>query len=127
MLEAQARAAAAQQPAALPRNLKTAAAAASPPRPDSRTSTSTVYPSRAATPTASVNGRRADTPPQTSVYDSIHAPSSRKGAATPRRSVFALAAGKYDWSAVTAARRVASPTPSVVSVAPTLGDDGWYE
>ncbi|KAH8999723.1 hypothetical protein EDB92DRAFT_2080754 [Lactarius akahatsu] len=102
----------------------------SPPRPDSRTST--VYPSRAATPTAaSANGRRADTPPQTSVYDSIHAPLNRKAvAATPRRSVFAAAASRYDWSpaaAANAARRVASPAPSVVSVAPTLGDDGWYE
>ncbi|KAI9436935.1 hypothetical protein H4582DRAFT_366964 [Lactarius indigo] len=115
----------------------TTASVSSPPRPDSRTST--VYPSRAATPTAagtgSVNGRRADTPPQTSVYDSIHAPLNRKAvataaAATPRRSVFAAAASRYDWSpavASAAARRVASPTPSVVSVAPTLGDDGWYE
>ncbi|KAH9053318.1 hypothetical protein EDB87DRAFT_1652018 [Lactarius vividus] len=107
------------------------ASVSSPPRPDSRTST--VYPSRAATPTAaSVNGRRADTPPQTSVYDSIHAPLNRKAVAaaavTPRRSVFA--ASRYDWSpaaAANAARRVASPTPSAVSVAPTLGDDGWYE
>ncbi|KAH9171750.1 hypothetical protein EDB89DRAFT_2114402 [Lactarius sanguifluus] len=113
----------------------TTASVSSPPRPDSRTST--VYPSRAATPTAasvSVNGRRADTPPQTSVYDSIHAPLNRKAvaaAATPRRSVFAASASRYDWSpatAASAARRVASsPTPSVVSVAPTLGDDGWYE
>lgn len=105
-------------------------AASSPPRPDSRAST--VYPSRSATPTAaaSTNGRRADTPPQTSVYDSIHAPLNRKAAvaATPpsRRSVFG--SSKYDWSASASvtARRVASPTPSVVSVAPTLGDDGWY-
>ncbi|KAH8981991.1 hypothetical protein EDB86DRAFT_3106937 [Lactarius hatsudake] len=115
------------------RKTTTTTSSSSPPRPDSRTST--VYPSRAATPTAAsagVNGRRADTPPQTSVYDSIHAPLNRKAVAvaTPRRSVFAAAASRYDWSpaaAASAARRVASPTPSVVSVAPTLGDDGWYQ
>ncbi|KAF8257860.1 hypothetical protein EI94DRAFT_1692001 [Lactarius quietus] len=119
---------------AAPRRPVPASASTSPARPDSRTSirTSTVYPSRATTPTA-VNGRRADTPPQTSVYDSIHAPMNRKattGTATPRRSAFALPASRYEasWtSASLSASRVASPTPSVVSVAPTLGDDGWYE
>ncbi|KAH9163239.1 hypothetical protein EDB89DRAFT_2021327 [Lactarius sanguifluus] len=57
-----------------------------------------------------------------SVHDSIHAPLNRKAvaAAAPRRSVFA--SSKYDWSA---AGRGPSPAPSVVSVAPTLGDDGW--
>ena len=76
-----------------------------------------------------MNGRRADTPPQTSVYDSIHAPLNKKAVAAPRRSVFASSTSKYDWSAVASvsATRVASPTPSVVSVAPTLGENGWWE
>ncbi|KAH9067004.1 hypothetical protein EDB83DRAFT_2542288 [Lactarius deliciosus] len=103
----------------------TTASASSPPRPDSRTST--VYPSRAATPTAAsagVNGRRADTPPQTSVYDSIHAPLNRKDRRCPSR--------RGGMTGRRRRRRVlqgasASPTPSAVSVAPTLGDDGWYE
>ncbi|KAI0297544.1 hypothetical protein B0F90DRAFT_1912759 [Multifurca ochricompacta] len=89
-----------------------AAAASSPPRPDSRAST--VYPSRSATPTASVNGRRTNTPPQPSVCDSMHNPHTR--ITRPKRQ-----AQRY-WPS-----RVASPTGSVVSVTPTLGSDGWYE
>jgi predicted nucleic acid-binding Zn-ribbon protein len=90
----------------------------SPPRPDSRAST--VYPSRAATPTMGMDMSRTNTPPA-SVWDSIHAPSavsvSRKQVPVPRSRYV-----KQDWPS-----RVASPTPSVVSVAPTLGKDGWYE
>jgi len=84
----------------------------SPPRPDSRTSI--LYPSRSATPTASVDLRT-----NPSVWDSMHAPApsvsgKKQGPLTRGRFV------KQDW-------RAASPTLSVVSVAPTLGDDGWYE
>jgi hypothetical protein len=91
-----------------------------PPRPDSRAST--IYPSRTATPTAS----RTNTPP-TSVWDSIHAPgvsaapSGWKQPAPVPRKRFPI---QQDWGRQS---RVASPTPSVVSVAPTLGRDGWYE
>jgi hypothetical protein len=82
-----------------------ALSASSPPRPDSRAST--VYPSR------------TNTPP-TSVYDSMHAPSvvSRRQGSAPRGRLLK----QQDWPA-----RVASPTPSVVSIAPTRGKDGWFE
>ncbi len=94
-----------------------ALAASSPPRPDSRAST--VYPSRTATPTASVDVSRTNTPP-TSVWDSMHAPSvvSRRQGSAPRGRLLK----QQDWPA-----RVASPTPSVVSIAPTLREGGWYE
>ncbi|KAI0055919.1 hypothetical protein BV25DRAFT_1832763 [Artomyces pyxidatus] len=102
---------------------KKAPTAHSPPRPDSRAST--VYPSRAATPTAP-NGRsysvRTHTPPQsqTSVWDSMHAPAKRYpplGNGTPK--VRGLPAYSR--------KPIASPTMSVVSLAPTQGDDGWWE
>jgi hypothetical protein len=95
-----------------------ALAASSPPRPDSRAST--VYPSRTATPTASVDVSRTNTPP-TSVWDSMHAPSvvSRRQGSAPRGR---LLKQQQEWPA-----RVASPTPSVVSTAPTRGKDGWFE
>ncbi|KAH9163248.1 hypothetical protein EDB89DRAFT_575642 [Lactarius sanguifluus] len=47
-------------------------------------------------------------------------PDLRNSTVYPSPSVFA--SSRYGWSA--AARSAASPTPSVVSVAPTLGDDG---
>ena len=57
-------------------------------------------------------------PPASSTWDSMHAPNraSFVAQATPRGRQFA------------SARRVAapSPTPSVVSVAPTEGADGWW-
>ncbi|KAI9451537.1 hypothetical protein F5148DRAFT_1290056 [Russula earlei] len=84
----------------------------SPPRPDSRTST--IRTSRSATPTKTVEARIT----KTSVWDSMHAPmvvGKRQGSLPRGRFV------KRDWPS-----RVASPTPSVVSVAPTLGEDGWW-
>jgi hypothetical protein len=91
-----------------------------PARPDSRAST--IYnASRAVTPVAQPNGNhyalsaRASSPPAPSVWDSIHAPTARVPTAL--------------WSKTSRARpqaRIPSPTPSTVSAAPTLGDDGWY-
>ncbi|KAH9025035.1 hypothetical protein EDB85DRAFT_244863 [Lactarius pseudohatsudake] len=49
-------------------------------------------------------------------------PDSRNNTVYPSPSVFA--SSRYDWSA--AVRCAASPTPSIVSVARTLGDDGWH-
>ncbi|KAH9855781.1 hypothetical protein C2E23DRAFT_750718 [Lenzites betulinus] len=91
-----------------------------PPRPDSRAST--VYnQSRAGTPKAQYNGTTNDvrvaTPPQPSVRDSIHAPWRQSGA-LPTMSK-GMRANPYF--------RVPSPTPSNVSAAPTLGDDGWWQ
>ncbi|KAH9992519.1 hypothetical protein BJV74DRAFT_962454 [Russula compacta] len=104
------------------RTTKAAAAAAasavsSPPRPDSRPSSS--YPSRSTTPTASVDVRTI-TPP-TSVWDSMHAPSvsSWRQGSIPRGRIL-----RQDWPSRS---RVASPTPSMVSDAPTRREDGWFE
>ncbi|EJF58554.1 hypothetical protein DICSQDRAFT_149052 [Dichomitus squalens LYAD-421 SS1] len=93
-----------------------------PPRPDSRAST--VYnQSRAGTPKAQYNGTTNDvrvvTPPQASVRDSIHAPwrqSTLQPPVTP----------KSRYPSHYKNFRAPSPTPSVVSAAPTLGDDGWW-
>ncbi|KAI0327259.1 hypothetical protein GY45DRAFT_1437070 [Cubamyces sp. BRFM 1775] len=91
-----------------------------PPRPDSRAST--IYnQSRAATPKAQLNGNgtttdvRVSTPPQPSVRDSIHA---------PWRQAAALSTKGFRQSPY---YRAPSPTPSTVSAAPTLGDDGWWQ
>jgi hypothetical protein len=90
-----------------------------PPRPDSRAST--VYPSRSATPTASLNGHRTNTPPQTSVWDSMHAPTATHRYSRPqvlRRAVVEKQARTP---------RGPSPTPSVVSVTLTRDEAGWYD
>lgn len=98
-----------------------------PPRPDSRAST--VYnQSRAGTPKAQYNGTTSDvrvaTPPQPSVRDSIHAP-WRHGAmptpVTPKSRYTAPSYNNYHRG-----YRAPSPTPSAVSAAPTLGEDGWW-
>jgi hypothetical protein len=108
----------------------------SPPRPDSRAST--VFVSRAATPVQgkrtgtpmTQNGARSSTPPTSSIWDSMHAP---KGV-DPRQRYMA-AAGLGNGVPRSSPRPggyygrppIASPTPSVVSVAPTQGADGWWE
>lgn len=100
----------------------------SPPRPDSRAST--VYPSRAATPTAPANGRpvsraptnRTNTPPTTSVWDSMHAPKAPQASRYPHLSYNAKQRSAHSYYRQAAA----SPTPSVVSVTPTQGEDGWW-
>ncbi|KAI0960912.1 hypothetical protein AcV7_000159 [Taiwanofungus camphoratus] len=95
-----------------------------PPRPDSRAST--IYAeSRTGTPTAQFNGSRGPsvrvaTPPQPSVWDSIHAPAGHE---SPMRLPMTPKAKRppsyYN-------RQIPSPTPSNVSAAPTLGNDGWW-
>ncbi|TFK47942.1 hypothetical protein OE88DRAFT_1664911 [Heliocybe sulcata] len=88
-------------------------------RPVSRAST--VYgPSRSGTPLA-VNGRGASragvVSPQTGVWESIHAPRPYRNGipVTPkgRQSQYYRP-------------QIPSPTPSTVSLAPTLGEDGWW-
>lgn len=98
-----------------------------PSRPDSRAST--VYgDSRVVTPAAHPNGShytpsiRAASPPQPSVWDSIHAPSARRDDAirlpmTPK----GIRPHQYYRP------QIPSPTPSNVSAAPTLGEDGWWQ
>ena len=93
-----------------------------PPRPDSRASTVYNY-SRAGTPKAQHNGTTNDirvaTPPQPSVRDSIHAPWRQPTLATP-------VTPKSRYPSQYKNFRAPSPTPSVVSAAPTLGEDGWW-
>ncbi|KAG7450750.1 uncharacterized protein BT62DRAFT_1045593 [Guyanagaster necrorhizus] len=92
------------------------------PRPDSRTSTEYSR-SRSVTP----NGH---TPPQSSVWDSMHAPKSNgvhpsPYTPTPSRYPTALIRG-------TPRRRSQlplappSPTPSTISLTPTVDEDGWW-
>jgi hypothetical protein len=91
-----------------------------PTRPDSRAST--IYNGRAMTPTAQTNGKyytpstRPSSPPQPSVWQSMHAPTARK--AESSRPSNRLQSNYRS--------QIPSPTPSTVSAAPTLGDDGWY-
>lgn len=121
----------------------------SPPRPDSRASTAfggSPGPwDRAGTPVARINGNssaRSDTPPTSSVWDSMHAPKTARESihapkAKPREPIHAPKAvprPRYPHlgPAATKSRspsymqRAASPTPSTVSAAPTQGDDGWW-
>ncbi|KAK0506525.1 hypothetical protein EDD18DRAFT_1123768 [Armillaria luteobubalina] len=87
------------------------------PRPDSRASTEYSR-SRSVTP----NGH---TPPQPSVWDSIHAPKNGATYSPSPRYPTALSRG-------TPKRRSQmplappSPTPSTVSLAPTVDEDGWW-
>ncbi|KAF9451764.1 hypothetical protein P691DRAFT_756971 [Macrolepiota fuliginosa MF-IS2] len=116
-----------------------------PTRPDSRAST--IYNNRSATPTRRISSYAASsvagtTPPQPSVWDSMHAP--RTSTITPVKyptlSSVHAPTGRYPSSigrgtpkTVASYRssftpaRVASPAMSVVSNAPTLREDGWYE
>jgi hypothetical protein len=91
-----------------------------PPRPDSRAST--IYPSRSATPTASVTGHRTNTPPQTSVWDSMHAPTASRSRHSKPQVLRRAVVERQSWTP-----RVPSPTPSVVSITLTKDNDGWYE
>ncbi|KAF9560205.1 hypothetical protein CPC08DRAFT_665707 [Agrocybe pediades] len=115
------------------------------PRPDSRAST--VYdPREAATRRmSSYSSARSTTSPnltpETSVYDSMHAPSNAKSqnqnnwsspamhTPTARHATLAPYTPKIHRPAYNhqyARARAPSPTPSVVSVTPTQGDDGWW-
>ncbi len=94
-------------------------------RPDSRVSTVFVD-SRVPTPVGQSNGNhhapsiRATSPPMPSVWNSIHAPSARRDG--PIRLPMTPKAARQDLLR----RQIPSPTPSNVSAAPTLGDDGWW-
>ncbi|TFK41407.1 hypothetical protein BDQ12DRAFT_679415 [Crucibulum laeve] len=115
-----------------------------PPRPDSRAST--IYDARSVTPNrriSSYTSVRSDTPPQASVWDSMHAPTNTNVASkytvAPSNTSIHAPTGRYPHlgPSTPKARRpmyaqqyqrpsIPSPTPSNVSAAPTLGDDGWY-
>ncbi|KAG9310319.1 hypothetical protein JVU11DRAFT_9443 [Chiua virens] len=106
----------------------------SPPRPDSRAST--VFDGdRSRTPIGRVNGSqiaRSDTPPQTSVWDSMHAPKQQRYSNLAPAASYARRAAptpSYRPQSATSTYRtqsVASPTPSTVSLTPTVDDDGWW-
>lgn len=99
-----------------------------PSRPDSRASTA-YGDSRVVTPSLQHNGShytppniRAASPPQPSVWDSIHAPAARRDEPI-RLPMTPKAVRPHQYYRP----QIPSPTPSTVSVAPTLGDDGWWQ
>jgi len=94
----------------------------SPPRPDSRTSTAYAA-SRSGTPITRVNGSsiRSNTPPTSSVWDSMHAPQSMYTSRYPHPGLATPKARHSNHHF-----RMPSPTPSTISVTPTQGDDGWW-
>ncbi|KAJ3512730.1 hypothetical protein NLJ89_g3354 [Agrocybe chaxingu] len=112
------------------------------PRPDSRTST--IYDMRAETPTRRMSAYSSTMRSQTSplpddgpsVRDSMHAPVNGQSKWGPtslhstssryssRQNVASTPKPRY--TAYDSQYRAPSPTPSVVSVAPTQGEDGWW-
>ncbi|KAG6334085.1 hypothetical protein ID866_5001 [Astraeus odoratus] len=98
----------------------------SPPRPDSRAST--IYGDRSRTPVARSSGNkqpRGDTPPQPSVWDSMHAPRRHYRDFGPGHTPSTYShSGRSPQSYYT--QSVASPTPSTVSLTPTVDADGWW-
>lgn len=106
----------------------------SPPRPDSRAST-VFGGDRSRTPVGRANGTqltRSDTPPQSSVWDSMHAPKQQWHSnlgSTPSYVRRAAPTSSYRPQSVAStymAQSVPSPTPSTVSLAPTVDDEGWW-
>ncbi|KAF9242374.1 hypothetical protein BU15DRAFT_86932 [Melanogaster broomeanus] len=97
----------------------------SPPRPDSRASTA-YGGDRSLTPVGHVNDSqqpRSDTPPQSSsVWDSMHAPKQQH----PNLGPTAPYARRPGPTSSYRTRSVASPTPSTVSLTPTVDGDGWW-
>lgn len=99
-------------------------ATSGPTRPDSRAST-VFGDSRVNTPTPPANGAhtpsiRPASPPQQSVWDSVHAPRANRGIIRAPVTPKAKKPHQRYYP------RIPSPTPSNVSAAPTLGDDGWW-
>lgn len=93
-----------------------------PPRPDSRAST--IYTNRSRTPVARDDIQPgSDTPPQASVWDSMHAPRQRYPQLGPGR---ASSPYSYRSSRSNFRQSVASPTPSTVSLTPTVDAEGWW-
>ncbi|EAU93335.2 hypothetical protein CC1G_08648 [Coprinopsis cinerea okayama7 len=118
-----------------------------PPRPDSRASVSTVngrdtsMSDRRMSYAPTSNGTPGTTPPQGSVWDSMHAPSNGISASsrysTGVNSSIHAPKSRYPhlgpstpktrpgYSHYTRAS-APSPSPSIVSAAPTQGEDGWW-
>lgn len=104
-----------------------------PSRPDSRAST--IYEPRGDTPTRSINSYSSPRSvvsaqaPETSVWDSMHAPvSQNKWAQTPVARYSNLPPSTPQaHRPYSQYPRKPSPTPSTVSVTPTQGDDGWWQ
>ncbi|KAI6022571.1 hypothetical protein EDC04DRAFT_2937023 [Pisolithus marmoratus] len=93
-----------------------------PPRPDSRAST--IYTNRSRTPVARDDRQpRSDTPPQPSVWDSMHAPKQHYPPLGPGRAPYSYS---HRSSLSNFRQSVASPTPSTVSLTPTVDADGWW-
>ncbi|KAJ3902176.1 hypothetical protein F5879DRAFT_924044 [Lentinula edodes] len=106
-------------------------------RPDSRSST--VFIDRSITPNGRSPSTGSITPPHnsTSVWDSIHAPSAtpaRNGHSGIKNTVYAPS-GRYPQTLSRGHSRpplqyarssIASPTPSTVSLAPTVDEEGWW-
>ncbi|KAH9921301.1 uncharacterized protein B0H18DRAFT_1121452 [Fomitopsis serialis] len=95
-----------------------------PARSDSRASTVYNDEDRSVTPTGqymikSEPMRARPVTPQQSVWDSIHAPRRGMPTTAPATPQAKKARGYYR-------PQIPSPTPSNVSAAPTLGDDGWW-
>ena len=91
--------------------------------------------SRASTPTPPAKPGRRELPisslatpesdndaPVTSTWDSMHAPKASRGRAKGQE--YLVSNSRYPTELVR--RSTASPTPSIVSNAPTLQDDGWW-
>lgn len=96
--------------------------ASPPPRPDSRAST--IYTDRSRTPVGRDDRQpRSDTPPQASVWDSMHAPRQRYPRLGPERATYTPLARSTRSSF---RQSIASPTPSTVSLTPSKHSDGWY-
>ncbi|KAJ3721404.1 hypothetical protein DFJ43DRAFT_1158596 [Lentinula guzmanii] len=106
-------------------------------RPESRSST--VFIDRSATPNGRAPSTGSITPPHnsTSVWDSIHAPlatPAKNGRYGTKNTVHAPS-GRYPQTLSRGPSRpplpysipsIASPTPSTVSLAPTVDEEGWW-
>ena len=108
-----------------------------PPRPDSRAST--IYEPRGGDTPSRINSYSSSRSivstqsPETSVWDSMHAPIGQNKWAAPvqtpvaRYSSLPSSTPKAHRHSYNQYQRGPSPTPSTVSVAPTQGDDGWWQ
>lgn len=85
----------------------------------SRASTPTPVPPKMSTPTPPENDTGL---PATSTWNSMHAPK----AARPQSHITPSSRYKSPRASILGRRPTGSPTASVVSVAPTLQEDGWW-
>ncbi|KAJ4485458.1 hypothetical protein J3R30DRAFT_1361201 [Lentinula aciculospora] len=102
-------------------------------RPNSRSST--VFIDRSVTPNGRPSSIRSMTPPHnsTSVWDSIHAPSATS-TQNGLHGIKNAPLGRYSQTLSRGSSRpplqyptsIASPTPSTVSLAPTVDEEGWW-